>query len=156
MKSCPTESRIEHVRGLVLTLLLFVSLRVGEIVLNAMAGIGLTLTTPREVAISCGLDMLLFCFVLVSMKEVGKIAVGNLFWQRLPRLGEGVRWGLAGVFLSVPGFFKDLELPTYFGHEGYVIFALLEAARATVLIPLLEETLFRGICFGSLARIIHA
>ena len=144
---------VDHPRGLVLTLCLFVTLRLGEIALNSMSGIGLSLTTVREVAISNTLDILLFCLLLLVLKEVGHIDLKKLLLERLPRIGESLKFGLLGFVLSIRGLAQATGLPTYFGHDGYVAFVLLDALNLSLILPLIEETLFRGVCFGSLLAV---
>ena len=151
--SAQTEPLIDHPRGLLLTLCLFAFLRVSEIALNYMAGIGLTLTTARELAVGNGLDILQFCLLLLVLKEGAGIDVGRLFLERLPSLQEGLKWGSVGIGLSIPSFVHASSLPTYFGYEGYVTFVFLHVAHLTTAMPCIEETLFRGLCFASLLAV---
>lgn len=141
---------VGHPRGLVLTVVAIVILILGEISLSYMTGIGIVVTTARELAISNGINILLFGLLLVLLKELGKVNLGSLFFSQLPHLRDALLWVSVAVVLHVPGFVVDNRLPTYFGYEGYVTFELLHAFRATIVAPLVEETLFRGVCFGSL------
>lgn len=142
--------RIDPSRGLILTVALFVLLRLSEIVLSYMAGVGLAITTPRELAIGIGLNSLVLCLLVGTIKALGKVDIGRLFWGWPPQAGESLKWACIGVILSIPGFIHASGLPTYFGHEGYVTFCVLNVVRLAVLLPCIEETLFRGVCFSSL------
>ena len=115
-----------------------------------MTGIGLTLSTARELAIGNGLDVVLFCLMLLGLKEAGGVDIRRLFFGRLPNLRESSKWGSLGIAFSVPDFVHATSVPTYFGYEGYVTFVLLHMSHLTIAMPCIEETLFRGVCFGSL------
>ncbi len=148
-----TNSTIAHPRGLVLTLSLIVVLILTETLLSYLTGIGLTITSVKELLISNGLYILLFCLLVSTVQNFGGIEVGRLFFARLPQTQEVVKWGSLGVITSVPAFTHATGLPTYFEHDGYVTFTLLAILRSAVLIACIEETLFRGICFASLLRL---
>ena len=148
--SSKIETLVDHPRGLLLTISLFVSLRLGEITLIFMTGTGRTLTSARELAIGTGLDVALFCLLLLGLTRLGDVDIRRLFFGRLPNLWEGVKWGSVGIVCSIPGFIHATSVPTYFGYEGYVTFVFLHIAQVTIAMPCIEETLFRGVCFGSL------
>ena len=115
-----------------------------------MTGVGLTITTVSELVTSNLLDLLLLSLLLVALHKMGPVDVARLLWSRCPYASEIILWGSLGIVLGIPGFILAVEVPTYFGHEGYLTFVLLEVVHSAILTPCIEETLFRGLCFGSL------
>lgn len=140
-----TDNTVAHPRGLVLTLSLIIAMTLAETFLSYLTGMGLTITSVKELLISNGLNVLFFCALVSIAKNMGGIEVGRFFFSRFPQTGEVLRWGSLGVILSIPSFAHAGELPTYFGYEGYVTFTLLSILRSAILMPFIEETLFRGI-----------
>ena len=96
-----TDKTISHPRGLLLTLSLMISLKIAETLLSYATGIGLTITSVKELLISNGLSVLLFSALLSAVKNVGRVEVGSHFFGRFPKAGDiwvGDLWESSSVY----------------------------------------------------------
>ena len=100
--------------------------------------------------------VILYCFilfvVLFVIGSLGRIELKTLFFSRFPSLSEIFVWGCVGLLL---GFFKltaSLRLGYRFEEPRFVEFMILALILKSILWPLVEEPIYRGIFLVTLYK----
>ena len=66
---------------------------------------------------------------------------------RRPSLSQAILCAAVGVGFGIPGFVSVKGLGYLIGTTGYTVFVLPAVLTYTIIIPFIEEPIFRGICF---------
>jgi len=117
-----------------------------------ISGIDMNATSIRKGQI------LIICFfvqcllVLVAIKKLGGINIGKLLYGKLPSFVEYVKWGIVGCMLGFIQFASHLRYGFRFEELGltFVIFWIGGIILRSILWPLIEEPIYRGIIFVAL------
>ena len=139
---------IKFGRGLLVTLLLFFATHLffeGALRLGVDPNAG----SLQKTLILIGVLALEAALVLLVISRIGRIDIRRLFFGKLPSWRELLGWGFVASAAAFFHFASHLKYGYRWEEMGYAFFAagiVLEA----LMFPLIEEPIYRGICFVAL------
>ena len=147
----PTGAEIKLSRGVFLAVALFF---IPTIISDLAFFLGLD---PEVDSVNDGLWLvILYSFisfvVLCVIRGIGKIELKTLFFSRIPSISEIMVWSGVGLLLGFFRFTGSLRLGHRFEEPQFVEFMILALILKSILWPLVEEPIYRGIFLVTLYK----
>jgi len=117
-----------------------------------IVGVDMRATSLRKGLIMIGGFLIQCLLVLATIKKMSDLSIKQLLCGKLPSLVEYAKWGVVGCMLGFIQFATHLRYGFRFEELGstFVIFWIGGIVLRSVLWPLIEEPIYRGVCFVAL------
>ena len=140
---------IDPDRGLILTILLVF---LPNAVVDAAALCGIEQSAERfdQGLISFALFTGIFVIMKIVIERIGKVKLRHMLLDQLPTVWEIAKWTIAGILLGSLQFVTSLKYGYRFEEPGFIPFFIESILFMSTFPPLIEETIYRGICFVTL------
>ena len=149
----PKNADIRLGRGLTLTFGLLVLLRLWEICLAYVTGIGFSIHSVGPMVIRVCIDLSKLFLVYISVRIWCQITFRDLLFFHPPTWIQILKWGLIGILLNILDSLPEMRYASYFIYPTFAPFLTLRFISSVVIVPLIEEILFRGIFYVAIRKL---
>jgi len=141
--------------GAIAAVVLFFVPRLISEVLIAITGLTSVSTFPEGLTLT-GIAFVTAIGTLSSVRTLSEIGLKCLFVSGWPTARQWIKWGAVGALLGSLEFAASLCDGVRLGEPGFAAFLLTAVTSESLLYPIIEEPIYRGVALAALAGLTRS